>query len=192
MKNEFSNPQTLIIYHLIQGITGILYNVSLILCLGLSSWIIKILGIYFSIFYLFHSNDLFECDIYLGIDPNTLSSSNTGTFIGNCFDETPSAQAEDYSKVVGYKQQFCGKVAQIFNLMGPSMVVDTACASSFCALHEAMSALRSNRCDRALVVGINMSLRATTQLQVKCISFLSILLIVLLFCAILCQNSSIS
>ncbi|CAG2172646.1 unnamed protein product, partial [Oppiella nova] len=45
------------------------------------------------------------------------------------------------------------------------MVLDTACASSFCALHEAMGALRSGQCDTAIVVGVNMSLRATTQLQ---------------------------
>ena len=102
----------------------------------------------------------------LGIDPNSLSGTSTGTFIGNCFDEVPSAIAEDYTKVVGYQQLFAGRIAQVYNFCGPSVVYDTACASSFCALHEAMCALRSNRCDRAIVVGVNMSLRATTQLQV--------------------------
>ena len=116
-----------------------------------------------------YSNENFAeyFDLFIpGIDPNILSGTNTGTFIGNCFDEVPSAIAEDYSKVVGYQQHFAARIAQIYNFSGPSMVYDTACASSFCALHEAMCSLRSNRCDRAIVVGANMSLRATTQLQV--------------------------
>ncbi len=104
-------------------------------------------------------------NLFLGIDPNSLNGTNTGTFIGCCFDEAPSAHAEDYSKVVGYKQTFAGRLANLFNFCGPSILIDTACASSFCAFHEAMISLRNNQCERAIVVGINMSLRATTQLQ---------------------------
>ena len=101
-----------------------------------------------------------------GLDPNSLSGSKTGVFITNCFDEIPSAIGEDYTKAVGYKQYFAGRLAHVFNFTGPSLTIDTACASSFSALTEAICALRNNRCDRAIVVGVNWSLRPTTQYQV--------------------------
>jgi fatty acid synthase, animal type len=80
----------------------------------------------------------------------------------------PHANAEDYnrrSKVVDYKQTMTGRLANTFNFSGPSMHFDTACASSFCAFHEAIVALRTGRCDRAIVVGLNLTLRSLVQYQ---------------------------
>jgi len=98
-----------------------------------------------------------------GIDPNSLSGTNTGIFIGQCFDEFVSAYSQDYTKIVGYKQCFVSSVAHKFNLSGPSKLIDTACASSFSALHEAIVSLKSNQCDRAFVIGLNLCLRAATR-----------------------------
>ena len=41
------------------------------------------------------------------------------------------------------------------DLRGPSMIVDTACSSSLAALERAAMELRSGRCDRAIVGGVN-------------------------------------
>jgi fatty acid synthase len=102
-----------------------------------------------------------------------LSGTNTGVFVGCCFDENTSAYAEDYTKIVGYKQSFAAMVANRYNLNGPSKLIDTACASSFSALHEAIVSLRSNQCDRAIVAGINLCLRAATQMQFYSLNMIS-------------------
>ncbi|KAH7950011.1 hypothetical protein HPB49_018367 [Dermacentor silvarum] len=44
-------------------------------------------------------------------------------------------------------------------MMRPSVAVDTACSSTMMALHEALLALRSGRCEAALVGGSNVTLR---------------------------------
>ncbi|OIW31083.1 putative polyketide synthase [Coniochaeta ligniaria NRRL 30616] len=48
------------------------------------------------------------------------------------------------------------RISHIFNLNGPSIVVNTACSSSVYALHNACNALRNNECEGALVGGVNL------------------------------------
>ncbi|GAB3227114.1 hypothetical protein GCM10027447_17910 [Glycomyces halotolerans] len=47
------------------------------------------------------------------------------------------------------------RVSHLFDLRGPSMAVDTACSSSLVALHNAVTSLRGQETDFALVGGVN-------------------------------------
>jgi 8-amino-7-oxononanoate synthase len=49
-------------------------------------------------------------------------------------------------------------VSSVFDLRGPSLVVDAACASSLVAGHEAVGHLRSGRCDVAVAGGVYLNL----------------------------------
>ncbi|MEN3609643.1 aminotransferase class I/II-fold pyridoxal phosphate-dependent enzyme [Plantactinospora sp. ZYX-F-223] len=49
-------------------------------------------------------------------------------------------------------------VSSVFDLRGPSLVVDAACASSLLAVHEAVGHLRSGRCDLAVAGGVYLNL----------------------------------
>ncbi|KAI9164038.1 Reducing polyketide synthase DEP5 [Paramyrothecium foliicola] len=48
------------------------------------------------------------------------------------------------------------RISHVFNLNGPSIVVNTACSSSVYALHNACNALRNNECEGAVVGGVNL------------------------------------
>lgn len=100
-----------------------------------------------------------------GINPAVLAGSNTGVYLGNCFDEYMMAYAEDYTRVPAYRQCFYAMLANVYDFRGPSKPYDTACASGFSALHEALVSLRSGQCERAIVIGLNVCLRALTQNQ---------------------------
>lgn len=47
------------------------------------------------------------------------------------------------------------RLSYLLNLRGPSVTVDTACSSSLVALDQALMQIRSGRCDRAIVGGVN-------------------------------------
>jgi acyl transferase domain-containing protein/NADPH:quinone reductase-like Zn-dependent oxidoreductase/pimeloyl-ACP methyl ester carboxylesterase/acyl carrier protein len=50
------------------------------------------------------------------------------------------------------------RVSFTFDLKGPSLLVDTACASSLTALHLAVNSIYAGECDQAMVAGINLLL----------------------------------
>lgn len=49
-------------------------------------------------------------------------------------------------------------ISRAFNLRGPSMAIDAACASSLVALNNAVLALRSRQCEVAIVAGVHLNL----------------------------------
>ncbi|KAJ5736904.1 uncharacterized protein N7483_002029 [Penicillium malachiteum] len=48
------------------------------------------------------------------------------------------------------------RISHVFNLKGPSIVVNTACSSSVYAVHNACNALRNNEAEGAIVGGVNL------------------------------------
>jgi mycobactin polyketide synthetase MbtC len=90
-----------------------------------------------------------------GINPGTLEGSEGGCFIGLSMTEyaTPSAVADDYTgfRTVGVGQLgAAGRISHSLGLHGPSISLDTACASSLTALHLAATAVRADECEWAL------------------------------------------
>ena len=101
-----------------------------------------------------------------------MSGTKTGVFIGNWVSEYINAY-ESRPDIPEYMQNMAQIVSHKFNFIGPSMVTDSACASSLQALNEAVLALRSNRCDSAIVAGLNILLDPNRHYGFKLMSMLS-------------------
>lgn len=64
------------------------------------------------------------------------------------------------------------RINYVFDLLGPSLPVDTACSSTLTAMHLAMQAIRNGECDQAVVAGINFIM---TPLETSSFSQLGVL-----------------
>ncbi|GGJ42830.1 type I polyketide synthase [Deinococcus roseus] len=103
-----------------------------------------------------------------GLDPDALSGSNTGVFVG--------VSSHDYHDLLRSHGAALGahagtgnnlsltanRISYTLNLQGPSWAVDTACSSSLVALHQARENLLAGHCDLALVGGVNLILSPDT------------------------------
>lgn len=65
------------------------------------------------------------------------------------------------------------RISHVFNLNGPSIVVNTACSSSVYALHNACNALRNNECGAAIVGGVNLVLTVDQHMNTAKLGVLS-------------------
>nr|D2E9X0.1 RecName: Full=Reducing polyketide synthase DEP5; AltName: Full=Depudecin biosynthesis cluster protein 1 [Alternaria brassicicola]ACZ57548.1 polyketide synthase [Alternaria brassicicola] len=65
------------------------------------------------------------------------------------------------------------RVSHVFNLRGPSIVVNTACSSSVYALHNACNALRNHECSAAVVGGSNLILTVDQHMNTAKLGVLS-------------------
>jgi acyl transferase domain-containing protein len=65
------------------------------------------------------------------------------------------------------------RVSYIFDLSGPSVAVDTMCASSLTSIHLACRSLRQGDCRMALAGGVNLSLHVNKYLQLAQSRFLA-------------------
>ncbi len=97
-----------------------------------------------------------------GIRPSKLAGSDTGVFVGvSAVDhgtlrmlDMPAADA--YMMTGNTLSVVANRLSYIFDLHGPSFIVDTACSSALVALNEAVVSLRSGRIDTALVGGVSI------------------------------------
>ncbi|KAI0898729.1 hypothetical protein F4806DRAFT_506709 [Annulohypoxylon nitens] len=93
-----------------------------------------------------------------------VSGSRTGVFVGNFNNDHQLMQLRDpnltlpYAVTGGGPTILSNRINYVFNLQGPSMVVDTACSASMYALHLAVLSLRNGDCDGAIVAGGNLIL----------------------------------
>ncbi len=97
-----------------------------------------------------------------GIIPETLSGSDTGVYIGLSNQDYQRLLYEDAKRCDAY----CGtgtspaiaanRLSYLLNLQGPSLTVDTACASSLVAVHLACRSLQQKESTLALVGGVNL------------------------------------
>jgi mycobactin polyketide synthetase MbtC len=93
-----------------------------------------------------------------GVNPGTLAGAEGGVFIGmSPMEYGPRAcTADDYSghRIANIGQLgAAGRISHCLGLMGPSMSVDAACASSLTALHLAAASVRAGECDWAIAGG---------------------------------------
>ena len=90
-----------------------------------------------------------------GINPGTLEGSEGGCFVGMSMTEygTRTAVADDYTgfRTVGLGQLGgAGRISHGLGLTGPSISLDSACASSLTAVQLAANAVRMDECEWAL------------------------------------------
>ena len=99
-----------------------------------------------------------------GLTRESLSGSRTGVFTGLWTGDYESRMAASRvgpsleMTTGGGRFAAAGRVSYVFNLLGPSLVVDTASSSSLVAVHLACQSLRLGECDIALAGGVNLIL----------------------------------
>ncbi len=90
-----------------------------------------------------------------GINPGALGGEDVGCYMGVSISEY-GPRAGEVNEYTGHRVTgtalgaVAGRISHSLGLVGPSVSVDSACASSVTALHMAVSAIRNGECDWAL------------------------------------------
>lgn len=100
-----------------------------------------------------------------GYSPEEFKNSNTGVYVGcTHYDSMLYWQCQDsvtgMTGVMNSPYAIPNKISYVLDLKGPSMLIDTACSSSFYALYLAYDDIKSGKCDAAIVAGSNLILGA--------------------------------
>ena len=97
-----------------------------------------------------------------GINPQQLTGSSTGVFVGICGnDYTQKILTQGFEQIDAYlgsgnsHSTASGRISYLLGLKGPSLAVDTACSSSLVSIHLATTSLRNRECNLALAGGAN-------------------------------------
>ncbi|GKZ32480.1 type I Iterative Polyketide synthase (PKS) [Aspergillus brasiliensis] len=104
----------------------------------------------------------YECLENAGLRLEDVAGKNIGAFVG-CF-------TSDYQQLLHREPDFrheyaatgtdpgllSARICNIFDLCGPSAVIDSACSSSMTAIHQACQALQTGECDGAIAGGVNL------------------------------------
>lgn len=98
-----------------------------------------------------------------GMSPLELRGSQTGVFIGmmtqDYSDFTHNPDVIDlYTGTGNAMSVAAGRLSFLFGFHGPTLTVDTACASSLVSVHLACQSIRNSECDIALAGGVNLIL----------------------------------
>ncbi|WP_089103849.1 type I polyketide synthase [Streptomyces hyaluromycini] len=97
-----------------------------------------------------------------GYQASALQGSRTGVFMGVAntdYTELLEKQGDAFDACVPTGTSsaiIANRVSYWFDFRGPSLTVDTACASSLVAVHQAVRALERGDCDQALAGGVNL------------------------------------
>lgn len=104
----------------------------------------------------------FEASESAGLSLNDLAGANIGVFSANGMPDFTQSAAEDlpsataWSATGGASCMFANRLSYFFDLGGPSITMDAACASSSYAIHTACQSLKAGECDAAFVGGSNL------------------------------------
>lgn len=96
-----------------------------------------------------------------GIPAKSLKGTNTSVFWGVNSDDYSKLLLEDLANVgawMGIGTAYCGvpnRVSYHLDLVGPSVAVDAACASSLVAVHNGISAILNGESNISIVGGVN-------------------------------------
>jgi len=98
-----------------------------------------------------------------GYRPGQLAGTNTGVYMGVCHWDYAELFEKTGQKVDAYFPTgtaysiIANRVSHYYDLAGPSIVNDTACASSLVSVYQAVRAIRNGECDAALAGGVNLA-----------------------------------
>ncbi|XP_031348358.1 fatty acid synthase-like [Photinus pyralis] len=121
----------------------------------------------------------YEAILDAGYNVNEMDGANCGVFMGCCFSESEevvlmATNASPNFGVTGSSRSMTSqRISHYFNLKGPSYITDTACSSSLYALEHAYRAIRTGRCESALVGGVSLCLNPIASLQFARLGVLS-------------------
>ncbi|MBF0453051.1 MAG: SDR family NAD(P)-dependent oxidoreductase, partial [Candidatus Magnetomorum sp.] len=105
-----------------------------------------------------------------GYKASDFSGSKTGVFVGvgtSDYSELLRMQGENNAWVsTGNAHSIlANRVSYLLNLHGPSEPIDTACSSSLIAIHRAVESIQSDKCNLAIVGGVNAILTPTLNIS---------------------------
>ena len=86
-----------------------------------------------------------------------LKDQNTGLFVGWCHEDQRGNVFPNLDRLPSTVNLVLADTARGLGLVGPIMGYDTACASAFSAMHEAVQFIRSGVCDSAVVAGATIN-----------------------------------
>ena len=101
---------------------------------------------------------------HAGLDPTTLTGSQTGVFVGLTHGDyellaADTGTAEGPYGFTGTSNSFAsGRVSYTLGLRGPAVTVDTACSSGLMAVHQACRSLHDGESDLAVAGGVAVTL----------------------------------
>nr|APX44008.1 polyketide synthase [Pestalotiopsis microspora] len=99
-----------------------------------------------------------------GLDPKSLSGSDTAVYMGVDSDDYSRLLLEDIPNIEAWMgigttaHGIPNRISYHYDLMGPSVAVDAACASSLCAVHAGRQAVLNGESKVAIVGGVNVCL----------------------------------
>ncbi len=106
-----------------------------------------------------------------GIPAASMRGSNTGVFIGiggTDYSKVPSQFPNYFEQVDAYigtgnaLSIAAGRISYLFDLQGPSFIIDTACSSGLVAVHSAAVSLLRGESDAAIAGAVNLILSPET------------------------------
>ncbi|MBO2445569.1 type I polyketide synthase [Actinomadura barringtoniae] len=106
----------------------------------------------------------FEAIEDAGLRAERLEGSRTGVFVGVHWDDNQDLRVGDlpefdvHTMLGGARSVLAGRVSYAFGLMGTSVAVDAACASSLVSINMAWQSLLMGESDVALAAGVNVIL----------------------------------
>jgi acyl transferase domain-containing protein/acyl carrier protein/short-subunit dehydrogenase len=96
---------------------------------------------------------------HAGYQPHELKGKSIGVYVGARYQPVMNTQllfaAENPIMVVG-ANYLSANISRVFDLRGPSMVIDTACSSALVAMDMAIKSLRRGEIESALVSGVSL------------------------------------
>ncbi|KAL9625921.1 MAG: hypothetical protein Q9204_007729 [Flavoplaca sp. TL-2023a] len=114
-----------------------------------------------------------------GTPLDKLVGSSTGCFVGSFTSDFQQMSFKEHDFRHTYSATgvdpgiLSSRIAHVFDLRGPSAMINCACSSSLAALHMACSAIQSHDCEAAFVGGSNLILTVDQHLNTAKLGVLS-------------------
>ncbi|KAH7240032.1 putative polyketide synthase [Fusarium redolens] len=121
----------------------------------------------------------YECLESAGLTLDKVAGSNTAVYVGSFTSDFQqmSLKEEDfrhnYAATGVDPGIISARLANVFDLHGPSFTVNTACSSSMYAIHNACLALRARDCTAAIAGGVNLVLTVDQHMNTAKLGVLS-------------------
>lgn len=118
---------------------------------------------------------------YAGITAHSIKGTDTGVFVGvsnsdyahTMMKHGESTDVDAYYASGNALNVIAGRLSYFLDIHGPCMAIDTACSSSFMALHNAIQSLRKQECRLAIASGVNVIISPEGNIALSQASMLS-------------------
>ncbi|MFS0814061.1 amino acid adenylation domain-containing protein [Peribacillus phoenicis] len=106
---------------------------------------------------------VWECFEDAGYTADSLKNKapEIGVFVGAMWNDYQNYGESEWeknqqAKVAAIHSSIANRISHYFGLIGPSISINTSCASSLTAIHLAYESVKRGECDAAIIVGVNL------------------------------------